>query len=200
MKKMIVLFAAVMLMAGCASLKTAHEDFKTGATVPYEPGEVTPQERSAQVTGVVSLLPGGATVAGPLGVGLTTLFTWLRGRRLRKGQPTSTNPITGFLGSKVGLEAIVQNVSNIIAGASEVGPDGSPLKRAWKMGLAAVLGLVSTAALVPGFGDILLANPQVGAVITGGAALFGGLEKALSRVLPVKEIQGVTTTERAVTA
>lgn len=195
MHKLGLLLVAALLIGGCASLKTAHEDFKTGATVPYEQGEVTPQERSAQVTSVVSVIPGADILVGPLGIGLTTLFTWMRGRRIRKRRPESLSPITGYLGSKVGLEAIVQNLSNIVSGLSELGPDGSPLKRAWKVGLSVILGLAGAAVAVPGFQEILISNPQVVAFVAGGAALFGGLEKAVSRVLPVKsEPSGGTVT------
>lgn len=187
MKIAVTLLATLLLFSGCAAIKQAHQDFQAGAITPIEAGEVTPAQQAAEVAAIVSAVP----VASPFAPLVATLaglvFTWYRGRRVRKELPSSTNPITGFLGSKVGLEGLVQNVSNVLTGLFEVGADNSGLKRGWKVGISTLLALLGGGLLVPEVNQFLTQNPQGVAIVAGLSGLIAGIEKELSKVLPVKE-------------
>jgi len=41
--------------------------------------------------------------------------------------------------------------------------------------------------MVPAVRDFVVTNPGITAAVTGLSALFGGLEKEVSKVLPIKE-------------
>ncbi len=172
------------LLVGCAALKLVKSDYDTGKATPLAEGELSPVDAANGIVApVIPFLPEPLKpVAGIAVVVLTAIGTWRRGRKIRQGQPTSANPITGNFGAKVGLEAIVQNIANISQGAFEVGPEGSGLRRAWKVLLTGAVAAVS----IPAVQEAIAQHPtQMGtalAVVAGLAAL----EKELSKVLPVK--------------
>jgi hypothetical protein len=185
MKRVFILTLALVALVGCASIKQAKDDYQLGKETPLAAGEISPKDQAQNIGQIISVIPGGA-VAAPYAVTvLTGLFAFLRGRRIRKGIPASTNPATGFLGSATGLENVVQTISTVIAGAFEVGSDNSPLKRAWKVSLASLLGLGTLAVTMPSAQAMILAHPDLALGISGLSGLFGGLEKALSNVKPV---------------
>lgn len=181
MKREFLILFLVMLLCGCAAIKQGYQDYQTGSNTELSEGEKSP-EQEAQ---------GWAALFGPYaGTALTVLtpfFAWKRGRRIRKGLPVNENPATGFLGSKVGLEAIVQQVSNVTAGIFEFGGEQSGFKRAWKVAMSTILGLVGIAIAFPEAKDFFLSNPDIAFYISGLAALFGGIEKELSKVQPVSK-------------
>lgn len=187
MKKLMLLsfLAMTVFMAGCATVKSAVDDYKVGATTPLEEGELSPAQQAAPIQAAITPIPVVGGFAPVIGGALAGLFTLLRGRRIRKGQPQSQNPITGFLGQRIGAETVVQSLANIAAGLFEVGGDGSPFKRAWKMGLSTALSIGVGAMTIPAVQDFVVHNPMIAAGITGLSALFGGLEKAVSVVKPV---------------
>ena len=117
---------------------------------------------------------------------LALLGTFRRGRRIRKGLPTSVNPITGTLGAKIGVEAGIQGLSTLATGIFDVGAPGSGLKRGWKVLVAAAIpGLL---LMVPAVKDLIAQNAEVLAGYMGiVTALVLGIEKELKRVLPVKQ-------------
>lgn len=185
MRKILILGFAVIALTGCAFLQQAKDDYRLGKDTPIAEGEASPNDQAQNIGQILAVLPGGGAVAPTAVTILTGLFAYLRGRRIRKGIPASSNPATGFLGNAAGIEALVQSLSNVIAGAFEVGSDSSPIKRAWKVGLSSLLGLGTLAVTVPSFQTFILAHPDVAVGASGLAALFGGLEKALSTVKPV---------------
>lgn len=193
MKKVLFFAVLCLFLVGCAALKQGINDYQVGKNTELVNGEISPAQQAQEITNTVAALPVVGPFAGTLGLALTGLFTYLRGRRIRlaNGVVTNTPPATGFLGSSMGLEAIIQTVSNIATGAFEVGPDGSPLKRAWKVGLASILGLAGVAVTIPAVQQAIIAHPSIALAVGGGSALFGGIEKALSTVKPV--VTPVTT-------
>lgn len=183
----LMVVCCVFLFVGCANIKQAAEDYKVGRSTELVNGEVAPKEQAKQISNAVGVLPipYADKVATVLGGLLTFFFTWQRGRRIRAGQPPSTNPATGFLGNAMGLEVLVQNVSTAVVGAFEVGKDQSPLKRAWKVGLSTALAITGFAVTMPTFQAFVLSNPDVVAGIVGLSSFFGALEKQVSAIKPV---------------
>lgn len=181
----IVIALSVLILGGCAAAKQAGEDLKTGLTAPLEQGETAPKDSARSLTDIMSAIPY-VNVAAPVALPvLTWFFAWKRGRRIRKGLPTSANPITGKFGQQAGLEALVQHVSDVVAGITEVGKDGSGLKRAWKVGVITLGGLLGTALALPSVQEFLVAHPDIIASITLISSTLAGFEKKLSQVLPV---------------
>lgn len=187
MRQFVLILATVFLLTGCAATKAAVEDYKTGATVPLETGEISPRESVQPIVESISGIPIIGGYAPIIGALLAAIATWRRGRRIRKGKPTSENPITGWVGSKAGLETIVQSLANIVTGIFEVGKDGSWVKRAWKVGLSTVLSIGTAAVTIPAVRDAIAGNPSIVIAVSGLAAVLGGLEKAFSSVLPVEK-------------
>jgi hypothetical protein len=180
-----IILGVALLFVGCSTMKQAHEDYVIGATTPLAPGEVSPQQSAQTIVSTVSAIPVVGGFAPLLGGALAAVATLVRGRKIRKGGATSVSPITGYLGGKVGLEGIVQSIANIATGLFEVGAENSPLKRAWKVGLSVLLSVGTASLAIPAVRDLVVAHPEYALGIGGIAALFGGLEKALSQVLPV---------------
>jgi hypothetical protein len=197
MKRILVLFAIVFALGGCAFFRQAADDYKTGRDTPLAAGEISPGQKAAALTTTASAIPYVNMATPVLMFGLPVLFTWLRGRRIRKENlPQNENPITGRVGLKIGAEAIVQHLANVAAGMFEVGPNGSSLKRGWKTALLGGLGVL----LAPEAGQVLghiipvlqanppewlahLFNGSVLAITLGG---LGMAEKWLSKVEPLK--------------
>ena len=188
-KALLVVLVGCLLLVGCATVEQARSDASLGLTTPVAEGEVSPQQQASEVSGILQAIPVVGPYAGLLGPLLVGFFGWQRGRRLRKNLPVSANPITGFLGNKVGLEAVVQQVTNLVEGLYEVGPENSGLKRAWKTGLNTLLAVGTGALLVPDVQNFVLNNPNIVVGLTSLAALFGGLEKEASKVLPLPPTQ-----------
>lgn len=180
-----ILVFSLVFLVGCASIKEAISDFRLGKETPLAADESSPADEAQSIADIAGALPVVGPFAGTIATVLTGMFTWRRGRRLRKGMPTNSKPITGAFGGKIGLEGLVQTLSDLSKGVFEVGGDNSSLKRGWKVFLAAALGLGATAAAVPSVGTLLAAHPEAAVAVTGLAGLFGGLEKALSKVEPV---------------
>ena len=136
MKKWIwICLAACLFVTGCAAFRQAGSDKSLSDQTPLSAGETSPQERANKIAGALASLPYGAgVVAVPVaGWALGWFFSWRRGRKLRLQKGVfSEKPLTGEVGKTSGLEALVQHVADVRAGAFEVGPDGSGLKRMWK--------------------------------------------------------------------
>lgn len=183
MRYFIGLVMAVVLLAGCSVVR----DYQTGANTPLEAGEVSPQAAAQPIVNVVGTVYPPA--AGPALMLLTAFATWKRGRRIRKGLPVSAQPITGHWGSQLGLEKVVQTLSSAVAGLFEVGPEGSGLRRGWKVLLATGIASVGLplALKAPGVAALVASHSEALVGILGLlAAIVAGLEKELSRVLPVQ--------------
>lgn len=183
-----------LTLVGCATIKQAKDDVATGYTTPLQAGEVAPQEQARPIAGsvtgaITTLFPVAAPIATPLNEGLAGLlglfFAWQRGRSIRKQQPISPNPITGFLGNKVGLEAVVQNVSTTIAGVTEVFTPGSSAQHAWQGVLTGLAGLVGTALAVPEVGRLLASNPSIALWVPALTGLANGIQQSLTQIKPV---------------
>jgi len=196
-KNIFLLFAVVFLITGCAFFKQAAEDYKTGRDVPLAAGEISPAQKAAAISTTASAIPYVNMAAPVLMVGLPFVFTWLRGRRIRKESlPVNANPITGAFGKSLGVEAVVQNLANVAAGMFEVGPNGSALKRGWKTALLGGLGVFlapEASHLISQVIPVLQSNPPEWlAHLFNGTALavtIGGLgmaEKWLSKVEPIR--------------
>ena len=181
----IVVIAMSIALIGCASTQQAISDYTKGATTPLEENEISPSDSVQPIVSTVSMIPVVGGFAPIIGTALAGLATWQRGRRIRKGKPSSQNPITGWMGNATGAETIVQSLANVVTGLFEVGKDGSAMKRAWKMGLTTALSIGAGALTIPAVRDFVVQHPVIVAGITGLSALFGGLEKAVSTVLPV---------------
>jgi len=194
MKKLVIFSIIALFMVGCASLKQAKSDAQIGYTAPLSQGEIAPLDQAkpiaATATGaLVSALPIAAPFSMPIqgaiasAVGL--FFAWQRGRSIRKGQPVSSNPVTGFLGNTVGIEGLIQNLANIVTGAFHTGPNETPLGHAWQVFLSAALGIGTSALAFPQVQQFVMANPGITAGVAGLASVFAGLQKSLGTVLPV---------------
>ncbi len=188
MKNWIIVSGALLLSIGCASLNQAKQDYQTGKDVPLAENEISPEQQAKDlVDPITPILPQASYAVGFLAF----LFTWKRGRRLRKGQPITETPITGWLGNNLKLEWLVQRLADFRAGLFEVGPDGSSLKRGWKVALATMIG--GSLATLPGFQDAIGAQPEATAVLTALlTALIAATEKQLSIVLPTAKASGGT--------
>lgn len=185
MRKVLMVGILLFTLAGCAAIKQGISDYKVGKNTDLVNGEVSPSDQAHAISGAVSGIPVVGGFAPTLAVALTGLFTYLRGRRIRKANGVVTVPATGFLGNNIGIEAIVQTVSNMVAGAFEVGPDNSPLKRAWKVLLSTLAGGGTLALTVPAVQAFVVAHPAISLGISGASAVLAGLEKQLSIILPV---------------
>lgn len=171
----LVVLAIAMTAVGCAAAKQAKVDYEVGATLPPREGEKMPEDQAKEITDLVAVVsPQAAAVLGLL---LTAIFRWKRGRAERKGKGYSKNgPITGHLGASLGLESLVQAASTLRAAVFDIGgPNQTVLRSVW------------TAALIGGaaFGIASLTKSDVIGWITvmAGAAA----NASLAKVLPVKE-------------
>ncbi|MBI3319743.1 MAG: hypothetical protein HYZ89_04065 [Candidatus Omnitrophica bacterium] len=187
-----VAVTALLILGGCAAAKQAVEDTKAGLVAPVAPGELSPMAQGRKDAEPLGSLPYGTILVSAVGSLLGLWHANRKGREARLGHvPVSTNPITGWLGSKVGLEGVVQGAANITHFIFERGPDGTLVKRGWK-------GVVSFAIpalllLVPGVRDWLLAHAtDVQDLVTRLIAYLGtgtvtvlAAEKGLSAVKPV---------------
>lgn len=188
MRQIAGVVAVVFLVAGCAALNQAREDYARGKETPLAPNEIAPEEAAHKIVDPVApFIPEpfrNPVAAGALSL-LTIVGTWQRGRRERKGQPVSVNPITGPWGNSLGLEFILQNVINVVRGASEVGAEGSGARRAWKVGLSLVGGATVASLGIPAVKEFITQNPQAFLEFGAIVAALAGVEKELSKVLPV---------------
>jgi len=187
-----VAVAALLILGGCAAAKQAVEDTKAGLAAPVAPGERSPMAQGRKEAEPLGSLPYGTILVSVVGSLLGFWHANRKGREARLGHvPVSTNPITGWLGSKIGVEGLIQGAANVAHFIFERGPDGTLFKRGWK-------GLVSFAIpalllLVPGVRDWLLAHAtDVQDIVTRLIAYLGtgtvtmlAAEKGLSAVKPV---------------
>ena len=184
-----MVLGVALVCTGCAVFKQAKADYDTGKTTALAAGELSP--RSAAEGLVEPIKPFLPTPLQPLaGFAVTALAifgTWKRGKRIRLEQPVSTNPIVGSWGQKLGLESVVQNVVTATRGAFEVGPEGSGVRRAWKVGVSVILALVAGVLVIPGAQTVVLSHPEITGTLTLLTSLIAGLEKEFSKVLPVAE-------------
>jgi hypothetical protein len=187
MNKFIWIVFAVFFLASCAAIKEGVNDYQVGKNAPLEQGEVSVKDKVEPIINTVSGIPVVGPFAGPLGIVLTGLFTYLRGRRIRKEIPSTDHPATGHVGLAIGAEAVIQNLSNVVAGLFEVGSDNSPIKRAWKVTLSSLLGLGTFALSNSDVQTFVLNHPGISSSIIALSGLFAGLEKALSNVKPLEK-------------
>lgn len=196
MRNIIVIGMIALSLVSCASIKTAKDDIQTGYTTPLADGEVSPQEQARPIasaaTGAITTVvpvtmpfatPINEAIAGALGL----FFAWQRGRSIRKQQPVSSNPITGYIGNKTGLESIIQNISTVASGITEVFKEGSTAQHAWQGVLTGLTGLAGTAFLIPGVRQTLIFHPEFAAYVGIASGFFNGLQQALTQVKPVSE-------------
>lgn len=206
--KWVLICVALFVVAGCASLKTAKSDIQTGYTTPLAQGEVSPQVQAQQVGQTVSAavttalpvtapfaMPINAVVAGIAGI----FFAWQRGRSIRKNQPVSANPVTGFLGNQTGLEGLIQGVATVSTGVTEFFQTGSSAQHAWQGILTGLAGVAGTALAVPQVGAIVASHPEIYAWVGGIAGFVNAIQQALTQVKPVATVAtpAVTTTVSA---
>lgn len=186
----VVSLSVLLTVAGCAWIQQAGKDVSVGKTAPLAEGEVSVGEAAhTLIDPIVPYLPEPVKpVAGVLVSLLALVGAWRRGRKIRLQQPASANPITGNWGKNIGVEKIVQVVTTAIRGATEVGPEGSGWRRAWKTILAGGTAAIGLAATFPGFRELVTSNPTEFGTFVSLAALLGALEKEVSKVLPVKEV------------
>ncbi len=187
-----VAVAALLILGGCAVAKQAVEDTKAGLAAPVAPGELSPMAQGRKEAEPLGSLPYGTILVSVVG---SLLGLWHANRKGREGRlgkvPVSTNPITGWLGSKIGVEGVMQGAANVAHFIFERGAEGTPIRRGWK-------GLVSFAIpalllLVPSVRDWLLAHTtDVQDIVTRLIAYLGtgtvtmlAAEKGLSAVKPV---------------
>ena len=191
-----ILLVSALLFVGCATVKQAKDDAQLGYMTPLSAGEVSPQQEGAQignaVAGAITMaVPVAAPLAVPIEAGVAAIaglfLAWQRGRGIRKQQEPSTKPITGFLGNKAGLEAVVQNVASVSQGVTELFKEGSTAQHAWQGLLTGLVGLAGTAIMIPGVRQTLEFHPEFAAYVGGAAALFNGLQQALTQVKPVSQ-------------
>ena len=187
-----VAVAVLLILGGCAAAKQAVEDTKAGLAAPVAPGELSPMAQGRKEAEPLGSLPYGTILVSVVGSLLGLWHANRKGRESRLGKvPVSTNPVTGWLGSKVGIEGIVQGAANVAHFIFERGPDGSLLKRGWK-GVVSV-ALPALLLFIPGVRDWLLAHAtDVQDMVTRLIAYLGmgtvtvlAAEKGLSAVKPV---------------
>jgi hypothetical protein len=184
MKKiMVMVFIGTLVFAGCAAFNQALVDKRLSDSTPLSSGETAPAERAAKLAAPLASLPYGAGAAAvPLAtLGLTWIFGWRRGRKLRIANGTSERPITGNLGSAIGVETVIQHVADVKTGILEIGAEGSVFRRFWKMLLLALPILQGALPLITQ-SNADWTTSVLGASIIGAAA---ALEKGLSKVKPL---------------
>jgi hypothetical protein len=180
----IALVAVVFALSGCAALHQAKEDYQAGKA---DPVAVTEAAEEAEAVGEIagSFVPGATK---PVGFLVACVLLWYKGRRKRLGLPTAKNPITGHLGGRTGLEAVVQAVANVSDGTFNWG--GGSGKRGIKF-LAifgvSVLAILPAITQIPAVSALLVQHeglifPLLGAI----TAAVASVEKGLQRVLPVE--------------
>lgn len=189
-----MLLIVALLVGGCAALKQAKVDYDVGKTAPLAENEISPRAAAdALVEPIKPFLP---TPLQPLaGVAVTILAAigaWRRGRRIRLAQVTTTSPITGPVGNAVGLETVVQHATTIIRGATEVGPEGSGLRRGWKVLLALIAGAAAASTGIPAVREFIMSHPDAFGAFALIVSSLAGVEKEVSKVLPVKPSEPTT--------
>lgn len=194
MRKIIAIGCVVLLFAGCASLKQAKNDAQVGYTAPLAPGEVTPLEQAtpiaatatgALVTALPIAAPFSIPIQGAIASAIGLFLAWQRGRSIRKNQPISTNPITGFLGNSTGLESAIQSVATVASGITEFFKEGSSAQHAWQGIITGAVGVLGTALAVPQVGAIVSAHPEIYAWVGGIAGAANAIQQALTQIKPV---------------
>ena len=199
-----VIFAllAILLGSGCAWIEQSREDIALSNATPLAEGERDPVDSGAKFGQLFAALPYGAgAVAVPLMGWLAS--EWLRRKRgrairLAQGQAISAKPITGTLGKATGLEYLVQFAADLRAAIFEVGAQGTPLHRAWKVLLYGVLGSAAFAPVVyppiiDAINTFISAPPDWlnGTALTAatgiGAAIVAWLERKADKVLPIND-------------
>jgi len=191
--QLVVGVALLLLMGGCAALPQGVSDTRAGLSTPLAEGEASPLTEGKRVGEPIKDLP--IPFSGPIGSAVGVLaglyFANRRGRKIRLAGGASTLPALGWAGDVTKAEAVLQTAANISTGIFEVGPDGSPQRRAWKTIVGTLAG--SAVLAVPGVQDWLVAHADsVQEVATGVIGLLAmstagvlGAEKALSVVKPV---------------
>ncbi len=196
-RKWTIALLAVLLgaTAGCAFLNQAKQDTQAGLSTPAQTGEtMLPADYAKIVSDAVgTVLP---PAAGPAALVVTYVAAWIRGRKLRKGLPVSTNPSTGFLGLGIGLETVVQHLADVAHGVFEFFKPGSPAQTGYQ---AAAIGAIVAAAApvvlaIPAVHNATSHNgPLLVALLGGTAAVIAAVQEQLSKVLPVTPVTPATS-------
>lgn len=180
---LLCLAGALLFGAGCS----VYKDYQTGMDTPLAAGEISPKEAAKPIADAAGGLH---PLAGPIVLAALTVFgSWKRGKRINAGIPSSSNPITNYWGIPGVLEKPIQNLSTVVRGLFEVGPEGSGLRRGWKVMVAGGLAALLLPILLelPGVDRLIASHSElIGLILTAGTALIAGLEKKLSTVLPLK--------------
>ena len=174
-------------LIGCAAVQQGKADYDLGKDTPLAQDELSPRDAAQRI--VEPLTPFLPAPLQPLaGIAVTLLAgigTWQRGRKLRKGQVLSSNPVTGHWGAKLGLESVIQHGASLLQGLYEVGPEGSGIRRGWKTLVSTSLALLSAALILPQARAFIMGHPDIVGLVTLLSSGFAGVEKELSKVLPV---------------
>lgn len=187
----------VFAVAGCAFFKQAGQDYQTGKTTPLAQGEVSPQQQSATLTNTISGIPYVNIAAPFIAIGAPFIFVWLRGRRLRQAQIAAAPGTTAVITHPTMVDDVLSFLSTIQNGLFEVGPDGSALKRGWKMTILSSLAVSAVPLIQTSLIPFVTANHPAwmnGAILS---LLIGGLaaaEKAISKLIPAPSADSKATT------
>lgn len=186
MKKAVLFLALILAFGGCAFFKQAKEDYQLGKNTPYAAGEVTVETQAHAATATASGIPYVNLAAPLIALGAPSFFFWLRGRRIRKQKLTPDGAVEQSSGLHFGVNEILKVAGDLQRGLFEVGPDGSSVKRGWKISLITTAGLL----LAPEIGHLiplLQAHHPAwmdGMVLITITGLLAAAEKALSKLRP----------------
>ena len=182
MKRVMLMVGLAVFLVGCASVKQAVQDYKTGKASDTT-GVVSAQ---AEQTGqIIKDLP--VPYAGPIGAAVTflvgTFLFWKRGVAIRK---TGAAPVVPSTGMSM-FTSIEQFAANVMAGVftTTTGTSStasSVWQRIWKVALATVAGAGSLAVAYPAFMTVLTGHPVLESIFIALTSGVAGLEKGLSNV------------------
>lgn len=168
-----ILFA--FLLGGCAFLGHAKERYELSKQTPYGLGEVTVEKQTDTLVNTVSGIPYANLSAPVLALLAPFVLHWLRGGRLKKGENlVGASPVQAGFSLLDGLRHSV----------FEVGPDGSALKRGWKVALLAYIGTQYGAPLLHQFIPYVQENHPdwlSGIYLSAFIGLLAAAEKSLSK-------------------
>lgn len=130
-----IAFLAVLLLGGCAFFQQRAEDYRVGRDTPYAAGETTIDDQTRTLVNALSGIPYVNFAAPFLLILAPPFLRMIRGHRIRKREgapddPKEPTPINRGLSILSGLRSYL----------FDVGPDGSKLKRGWKVALLTYVG------------------------------------------------------------
>jgi hypothetical protein len=120
--------------------------------------------------------------------GLTGLYAFLNGRRIRKQLPVSANPFTGHLGrSAPVVEGLVQNLSTVAQGLlNPPFKSGPGLERLWKVGAGFLFIGANLYLGSEHFQTVLAEHPSLVTTLGVTLAALLSAERKSQEILPVE--------------